>query len=929
VLDLNTALRLAAMQGGERALIGPQVAQLDLTDACTNNCLGCWARSPLLKDEDRYDTLEKGALDLPFVRQLLPILRGLRVEELFLGGGGDPLCHPDVIAVVRAAKALGFYVTLNTNFTLADERLIEELIAAGLDLAIVSVWAGTGPTYARLHPNKTEAAFEHLTAMLRRLAEAKQKSGRTAPRVKLYDVICALNLEEIPLMYEHARAVEADEMEFAVLDPIPRRTDVFTLDARQIERALELAAALPSDGRPFAHRTLFARRLRNVDAVKGSFDNGIVASIPCAAGWFYSRVTTVGQVHACLKAHRFPVGDLRQHDYRAVWCGGGMAEFRRHTRRLDVNDPWLRIIGHDIGFALPGCFRICDNLGHNQRVMEIAGGLSPDERETIDAMAAAAQQGAELSAIEDIFRARFAPQSPEAAQPFSPPVEIVGEPGLVLHGDIDLIHELGKGARPWNKVVDELGNLGADVPIRVPVTMRNVARLDCLFALIRERTGRAVDPAWVKLEPRPLDDIHCRWPALIARAKGLARPLGVELDFAGEEWPNALWRVAQASRPDNEAELLRALGAATGRAFVGPRTFHLDVANACGSDCVYCWFHSPLAAARDDPYRLTEQNRAAMMDFAMFEALADDLAALEAKEDVVLSGKGDPLTHPRLIDMLRGLRERGLRTTLFTGGLRLDEPIVRACLEAKVAMLYVSLSAASEATFAKLRTGAPREAFGRISGAVKRLIEMRRAAKQEQPRVVLVDVITSRNDGEVADFARQAASLGVDHVRYQLAAIESYNAELALPPERLAALPAALAEARRILETAGATIVDNIDFQTGGHGEGADWTGDRYRRLGCLAGWVFARAWADGELSFCCAPRPIGNLSARRFRDWWASDEYDRLRLAARRLGDHPDFALADGAPLWSDVCRRCPNYEGIERLRRVLTDLDLLRMLP
>jgi len=927
MIDLDTALRLVGMRLGDRALIGPQIVQLDLTDACNNNCVGCWARSPFLRDGDRYDTLRKGALDLPFVRQLIPALVELRVRELFLGGGGEPLCHPDVLEVIKLAKDAGLSVTLNTNFTLADAELIDALVDCGLDLLVVSLWAADGETYARLHPNKTEATFRHLTENLQALHRRKTESGGDKPRVKIYHVINTANYEQIPQMVEHGREVGAEEVELAVFDPIPGRTNIFTLDKLRIERTLALVEQLDKEGPPFVHTELFVRRLTNIDATKGVFDNGIVASISCAAGWFYSRVTTVGEVHACLKAHRVPVGDLTEHDLRAVWYGDGMKQFRSHTLHLDYHDPWLQMIGHDIDFDLPGCFRICDNIGHNQHIMRLVGGLSEAETKMLDAMEQAARDGAELPAIEDIYRTHH-DGIVEKARPFSPPVETAREDGLSLHGDNALVHELAD-ATPWNDIETALDQLGDGDPIRIPLTIANLARLDHMLALIRKTTGREVDPAWGELDPRPLTEIHRRWPNRLQQAKAECAKHNVLLDLDDAGWRAALWKFASAARPDNEAELLRALGALTGTVFVGPRTFHLDVTNACEADCAYCWFHSPLAEARTDPHRLTDADRDATMPWETFVQLADDLAALETREDIVLSGKGEPLAHPRIADMVRALKERNLSVTLFTGGNRLDETIARACVEAQLDMLYVSLSASSEQTFARLHTKLSDKAYGRIVANVRRLLDLRRAANSELPRVVLVDVITNRNDHEVVAFAKLAAELGVDHLRYQLAAIETYNTDLALPDDRLRGLQSALAEAHAIAKKAGVAVVENIDFQVGGHGEGADWSGERYRELGCLAGWVFGRAWADGNLSFCCAPRPIGNLAEQSFADWWRSDAYDRARLAARAMGRHADYVFADGTPLWTDVCRRCPNYEGIERLRKVLGDLGLLELLP
>lgn len=928
MIDLDTALRLVGMRLGDRALIGPEVVQLDLTDACNNNCIGCWARSPFLRDGDHYDTLDKGALDLPFVRQLFPTLRELRVRELFLGGGGEPLCHPDLLAVIREAKKFGLRVTLNTNFTLADEAFCEAIADLGLDQLIVSVWAGTAATYARIHPNKTEAAFHRLTSLLKYLTAQRAARDRLTPKIKLYEVINSLNFQEIPLMLEHARETGADEVELAVFDPIPRRTHIFTLDRRAIDRTIQIVESLPAEEPPVVHKELFLRRLRNIDAPKGVFDNGIAASIPCAAGWFFSRITTVGQLHACLKAHRVAVGDLKQHDLRAAWFGEGMRVFRRHTLKLDYEDPWLQNIGHDINFVLPGCFRICDNLGFNQHIMRLVGGLEANELAALDAMEQAARDGASLDAIEREYL-RHLPDA-QRPEPISQPVvAIARETGLTLDADMDLVHETSGAQTPWLQTLQDLYALGDADTIRLPVSVNNIARLDRILELIRESTGRPVEPERARLIPKPLADLHVRWPAQLRELRVRLAHHRIDLDLSDQRPYQALWKIASASRPDRDAELLRALGALTGVPLIGPHTFHLDVTNACPAECIYCWFHSPLSAARTDPHRLTEANSRTMMEWQDFIALANDLAQLEAKEDVVLSGKGDPLAHPRFADMLRELKKRDLHVTLFTGGHLLNEAIIRTILEAELDMFYVSLSAAGEETYLRLHEQSAPGAFHRIVDNVRKLVELRRASGQTTPRVVLVDVITNRNDHEVEDFARLAVSLGVDHLRYQMASIEDYNSSLALPETRLNGVAEQLRQARQIAEAGGVALVENIEFQVAGYGEGRDWSGDRYRRVGCLAGFVFSRVWADGTISFCCAPRPIGNIRDRRFAEWWTGPAYDRARLAARSLGRHADFQFADGTPLWTEVCRRCPNYEGIERLRQVLELTGLLDYLP
>jgi uncharacterized Fe-S cluster-containing radical SAM superfamily enzyme len=57
----------------------------------------------------------------------------------FFRGLGEPLSHPNIVDMVRQAKALGLSVELITNATLLDKSLASQLIDAGLDMLWVSL----------------------------------------------------------------------------------------------------------------------------------------------------------------------------------------------------------------------------------------------------------------------------------------------------------------------------------------------------------------------------------------------------------------------------------------------------------------------------------------------------------------------------------------------------------------------------------------------------------------------------------------------------------------------------------------------------------------------------------------------------------------------------------------------------------------------
>jgi MoaA/NifB/PqqE/SkfB family radical SAM enzyme len=101
----------------------------------------------------------------------------------------------------------------------------------------------------------------------------------------------------------------------------------------------------------------FYRRISRSDIL---YDSKIVDSLPCYAGWIYSRILTDGSVIPCCKAHRMPMGNLYEKSFREIWFSIWFSkvynEFRQKAKNLKKSDPYFKKIE---------CYKSCDNLGMN------------------------------------------------------------------------------------------------------------------------------------------------------------------------------------------------------------------------------------------------------------------------------------------------------------------------------------------------------------------------------------------------------------------------------------------------------------------------------------------------------------------------------------------------------------------------------------
>ncbi len=134
------------------------------------------------------------------------LIEGLRSfsppPEIFFGGLGEPLSHPDIVEMVRNAKALGSSVGLITNGTLLTDSLSSTLIDAGLNTLWVSLDGASPESYTDV---RLGAAFpqviENIEAF-RRVRWRKRRYGYTdihyKPSIGIEFVAMKRNIRDLP-----------------------------------------------------------------------------------------------------------------------------------------------------------------------------------------------------------------------------------------------------------------------------------------------------------------------------------------------------------------------------------------------------------------------------------------------------------------------------------------------------------------------------------------------------------------------------------------------------------------------------------------------------------------------------------------------------------------------------------------------------------
>jgi radical SAM superfamily enzyme YgiQ (UPF0313 family)/MoaA/NifB/PqqE/SkfB family radical SAM enzyme len=234
-------LALAGILNGQEVFAGPEILEIDLTNYCNLDCLGCWNHSPLMRDKQFSGEEKQRRLSTEMVLKLIDDAAAMGAKQVQLSGAGDPLCHPGSLEVIRSVKAHGLECTVITNGTLLTEAMCRGLVEAGVDHLTVSVWAGSPAVYARVHPNQQPKTLTKIKQALRLLHRLKAERGVFAPKVKVYHVVCHENAADVANMVSFAVESLAQFVEFTPIDVVPGYTDALALtDEDRIEIARQL-----------------------------------------------------------------------------------------------------------------------------------------------------------------------------------------------------------------------------------------------------------------------------------------------------------------------------------------------------------------------------------------------------------------------------------------------------------------------------------------------------------------------------------------------------------------------------------------------------------------------------------------------------------------------------------------------------------------
>jgi len=340
-----------------------------------------------------------------------------------------------------------------------------------------------------------------------------------------------------------------------------------------------------------------------------------------------------------------------------------------------------------------------------------------------------------------------------------------------------------------------------------------------------------------------------------------------------------------------------------GAPVTGPATVHIDITNGCNTNCITCWDHSPLLRTP----RTSAWKRARVASEDVF-GLLDDLENLGGLRAIVLSGMGEPFTHPEVYRLIEAVKRRGLHLTIITNLVAADADRI---LDLGVDQLLIGIHGASERAYLDFHPSFRRAEWEKLHAMLALFAE-------EGKRFKHVHVICDKNADELTSMIRQAARYRAAQVNFKLASLKDGTEDCRIDAAQRTRLETSLvAEATRVAEELGVeTNLDVFSEQLRAGGAATAPIAD----VGCFMGYAYARVLVDGTVLYCCSTEVrVGTLAAGTpFSELWRGEAWQALRA---RLGRGEYFESCHQCGKFNQnvkLSRRFEKLHGREALLRV-----------
>jgi len=268
----------------KQVYIGPEIVTLDMTNACNLRCQYCATDhspgNPHHHDKAQFFSWDK-------FLEIISDCVELKVDQIDLGGSGEPTVHPRFQDMMRHLEQKPFWVRLVTNATFPLE-CCDDVIKG--DQAVIDLSAVDRQQYRDL---QGKDFFDRVVGNIKRLVSLRD-TIKPNFLINIAYIVNAVNVDHKQKMQELASQLGVNWVTFT------------KMNVHEYNRNIALVDDLTADPAGEGERTPPA----------------------CLNGWFYLTVRLDGNTSTCYQIYQTYRGDIAARSLKELWSSGHMMNMR-------------------------------------------------------------------------------------------------------------------------------------------------------------------------------------------------------------------------------------------------------------------------------------------------------------------------------------------------------------------------------------------------------------------------------------------------------------------------------------------------------------------------------------------------------------------------------------------------------------------------
>lgn len=279
----------------------PLVVGLEINTNCQLFCRHCY--NP---QRDRQSGAEESRISVSMVEGLAADLAELGTPFVIITGG-EPLLHPDFLAICRTLCDSGVALKIFSNGYAMDEKIVSELRALSVFLVGFTLFG---------HTDKSHEYISQVPGSFSRIVQAIKLVRAAGLPVDVTFFLMRHNFRYRQRMAAWARQELGVEASFS-----------FSLTPRESGDRAPFRLEIGTDD--------METFLREIGAKREAFQCGDSSIIPCTAGKTLVAVKADGRVTPCVSLD-ITAGDLNQHRFARIWKDSPVLQQFRRSELGDI-----------------------------------------------------------------------------------------------------------------------------------------------------------------------------------------------------------------------------------------------------------------------------------------------------------------------------------------------------------------------------------------------------------------------------------------------------------------------------------------------------------------------------------------------------------------------------------------------------------------